>query len=113
MQICGCEVIDVRTEMILDGYVLRHREDGNVLIEENAETTYFDILHIKVIKKSYGRHEIMEKITCRIKVRENYKAKFSGAEEAVKAAKEALARRCKYPKTLMVDKNVIEYYTSI
>ena len=111
MQICGCDVINLHTEMILDGYVLWYRGNEKVFIEELAETTVFEILHIVVKRNPLGYREISEKITCRIKARENYKAKFSGAEEAVKAAKEALARRCKHQKILMVDETIIKYYS--
>jgi hypothetical protein len=49
---------------------------------------------------------------CKIEKRKDNKEKYSSAEEAVKAAKAELAKIYWFPRKLLVDKSVIEYYST-
>ncbi len=112
MRIRGCEVVDLDitvTEKIINGRVL---VDWNLEDEVKCGTSYFEIFYLKV-KCPGGIPCINVSRVCKIEKRKEGIKCFSSAEEAVDAAKAKLARKYWFPRKLLVDRSVLEYYSNI
>ena len=108
-KIAGCEVVDYDKKMIMDGYVLVHE----ITPDENQIML---IRHVKVVSVPPDFRERKEKDIWQTKVIEHqyeepyYKLNFANLEEVVKLAKEKLARICRKPKDLLIDKSAVEWF---
>ncbi len=112
MRIRGCKVVDLDitvTEKILNGHVL---VDWNPEDKGKCGTSYFEIFYLKV-KCPGGIPCINVSRVCKIEKRKDNKEKYSSAKEAVKAAKAELAKIYWFPRKLLVDKSVSDYYSTI
>ena len=111
MRIHGCKVVDLDitvTEKIPNGHVL---VDWNLEDEGKCGTSYFEIFYLNV-KCSRGIPCIKVNQVCKMEKRKDYKESFSSAEEAVDAAKAELKKIYWFPRKLLVDQSVLEYYST-
>lgn len=112
MRIRGCKVVDLDitvTEKILNGHVL---VDWNPEDKGKCGTSYFEIFYLND-KCPWGIHCIKVNQVCKIEKRKDYKESFSSAEEAVDAAKAELKKIYWFPKKLLVDQSVLDYYSNV
>ena len=111
MRIRGCKIVDLDitvTEKILNGHVL---VDWNPEDKGKCGTSYFEIFYLKV-KCPGGIPCINVSRVCKIEKRKEGMECFSSAKEAVNAAKAELKKIYWFPRKLLVDQSVLEYYST-
>ena len=108
MRICGCKIVDFMDIKKANGYLLVY---WNHEYEGKSDTSFFQIIHMNV-RYSWWIPVIDLERCCKIPKRVNNVECFSSAEEAVKAAKAELRKRCWLPTRLLVDQSVLEHYST-